>query len=339
MSTDLEKISISDEENGSSESYHIEKGTETVMMKEDVIPVYDPKEDPKNPLNWPRGKKNMNIAIMLSISFMSYFSSTIYVPASHDIMLYFNTDLTPLFWAPLSERVGRNLILGPPVAAIVGGYIDQYLGWQWIFYIMAIMGSILTIVSILFLSESLYRPERDNLPKPSTLGDRLRRMKFNPFSSLILLKEPDVFLVCLSIGVSFGCFYFFVAILPSTFSPIYGFSPSQVGLCFIAGGLGNALGSIVVGHIDYRYCTYQKKKNGGVDCKEFKLKLMYAVIPFIFLGTLLYGWFLHFKLHWMGALAVFSCTVAASNFSRSLFAMIFSISAVKIREAMGDAWT
>ncbi|KAI9267028.1 major facilitator superfamily domain-containing protein [Helicostylum pulchrum] len=420
MSTDLEKISISDEENGGSESYHIEKGTETVMMKEDVIPVYDPKEDPKNPL----------------------------VPASHDIMLYFNTDLTtinatfaifllmngvaPLFWAPLSERVGRkwiyiiamilytvctiicgisknigmffafriiqgcfacvgqavgsgtisdlcqasergkmmsyyifSLILGPPVAAIVGGYIDQYLGWQWIFYIMAIMGSILTIVSILFLSESLYRPERDNLPKPSTLGDRLRRMKFNPFSSLILLKEPDVFLVCLSIGVSFGCFYFFVAILPSTFSPIYGFSPSQVGLCFIAGGLGNALGSIVVGHIDYRYCTYQKKKNGGVDCKEFKLKLMYAVIPFIFLGTLLYGWFLHFKLHWMGALAVFSCSafgimftvtivtnylvesnlkvaasaVAASNFSRSLFAMIFSISAVKIREAMGDAWT
>lgn len=70
MSTDLEKskfkkysilkltrqiitfciVSISDEENGSSESYHIEKGTETVMMKEDVIPVYDPKEDPKNPL-------------------------------------------------------------------------------------------------------------------------------------------------------------------------------------------------------------------------------------------------------------------------------------------------
>lgn len=131
---------------------------------------------------------------------------------------------------------------------------------------------------------------------------------FAQFASLILLKEPDVFLVCLPIGVSFGCFYFFVAILPSTFSPIYGFSPSQVGLCFIAGGLGNALGSIVVGHIDYRYCTYKKKKNGGVDCKEFKLKLMYTVIPFIFLGTLLYGWFLHNKLHWMGALVVFSCS-------------------------------
>ncbi|KAI9362165.1 major facilitator superfamily domain-containing protein [Pilaira anomala] len=304
-------------------------------------------------------------------------------------MLYFNTDLTtinatfalfllmngvmPLFWAPLSERIGRkwiyisamalftittiicgisknigmfftfriiqgcfacvgqgigsgtisdlfeahergkmmsyyvlSLILGPPVAAIVGGYIDQYLGWQWIFYIMAIMGALLTICGTLFLSESFYRPDQKNLPKPSSLGDRLRRMKFNPFATLILLKEPDVFLACLPIGVSFGCFYFFVAILPSTFSSIYGFSPSQVGLCFIACGLGNALGSLIAGQVDYRYCMYQKKKNGGADVKEYKLKLMYPAVPFIFFGSAFYGWLLHFKIHWMASLVAFA---------------------------------
>lgn len=77
-----------------------------------------------------------------------------------------------------------SLILGPPVASIAGGYIDQYLGWQWIFYIMTIMGGTLTILSYCLLSETLYRPNQKKLPPSSNLYDRLEIMKFNPVSGL-----------------------------------------------------------------------------------------------------------------------------------------------------------
>lgn len=43
-------VAVSDEDNGSFESYHNEKATKTVAMKEDVEPVYNSKEDPRNPL-------------------------------------------------------------------------------------------------------------------------------------------------------------------------------------------------------------------------------------------------------------------------------------------------
>ncbi|KAI8338548.1 major facilitator superfamily domain-containing protein [Chlamydoabsidia padenii] len=82
--------------------------------------------DPDNPLNWPRRKKYLNFGIISAISFMGYFTSAIYMPATEQIREYFDTDLTiinisiaffvfflgtsPLYFAPLSERIGRRWI-------------------------------------------------------------------------------------------------------------------------------------------------------------------------------------------------------------------------------------
>ncbi|KAI9486470.1 MAG: major facilitator superfamily domain-containing protein [Benjaminiella poitrasii] len=408
---------------------------------------YDYKQDPHNPMNWPKSKKLVILIIVSMNSFMGYFSSAVYMPATNDIRLYFNTNLTlinstialfllmnaiaPLFWAPLSERIGRrwvyfvamvlytvctiicgistNLglffafrllqgifacagqavgggsvsdifephergkamsiyilgtILGPAIAPMIGGYIDQYLGWRWIFYIKTIMGGVLTILNFLFLKETLYVPNAELTPTPSNFRERLQSLKFNPLGSLELLLQPEVAIISLPISVAFGWFYFLVTILPQTYSNIYQFSTGTIGLCYLAGGIGNTSGSIFAGAISDRLYARATAKNNGIAIKENRLQPIYIGIPFMLVGAVLYGWFLHIPVHFMGPLVCYTLVtfgtmytitvantylvdsnhtkaasvVSVNNFTRNTCGMIFSLTSVQIRSSLGDGW-
>jgi multidrug resistance protein len=74
-------------------------------------------------------------------------------------------------------------ILGPAIAPVCGGYINQYLNWRWIFYIKTIMGGVFLILSYFFIPESLYVPESQRAAPPSNYKERLDRLKFNPVSA------------------------------------------------------------------------------------------------------------------------------------------------------------
>jgi multidrug resistance protein len=225
--------------------------------------AYNPKDDPNHPFNWPERKKYFALLSISLNSFIGYFTSAIYMPAVRDIMIYFKTNLTtinatialflafnaiaPLFWAPLSERIGRrwiyivalvlycvctivcgvatNLglffafrllqsifasagqavgggsisdmfeprergramglymlgtILGPSIAPVCGGFINQNLGWRWIFYIKTIIGGAFAILSFFLIPESLYVPAEKQVAPPANFKERLNRLKFNP---------------------------------------------------------------------------------------------------------------------------------------------------------------
>ncbi|KAL9558281.1 hypothetical protein MBANPS3_000981 [Mucor bainieri] len=383
--------------------------------------AYNYKDDPDNPMNWPKGKKTILLLVVSMNSFMGYFSSAVYMPATHDIMVYFDTNLTlinatialfllmnaiaPLFWAPLSERIGRRwiyivaivlytvctiicgistslglffafrllqgifacagqavgggsvsdifephergkamsiyilgTILGPAVAPIVGGYIDQYLGWRWIFYVKTIMGGVLIVLNFIFLKETLYIPNSKKLAPPANFKERLERLKFNPFGSLELLLKKEVALVCLPISIAFGWFYFLVTILPQTFGSVYKFPTGSIGLCYLAGGLGNTSGSIFAGAISDKLYHKAIAKNNGETVKEFRLRPIYIGVPLIALGAVMYGWFLHVPTHFMGPLASYTIIVSVNNFTRNICGMIFSLTAVQIRASLGDGW-
>ncbi|KAI8984282.1 major facilitator superfamily domain-containing protein [Mycotypha africana] len=408
--------------------------------------AYDYKTDPNHPWNWPRRKKSLILLLVGTNAFMGYFSSAVYIPASHDIMLYFNTNLTvinatialfllmiaiaPLFWAPFSERIGRrwiyitsmlffaicsaivgisrnlglffafrliqgifvcagqalgggtvsdifephergkamsiyilSTILGPSVAPMIGGYVDQYLGWRWIFYLKAIIGGVIVILNVCFLKETLYAIPNSSCEKAAPTN-RLQSLQFNPFTSLQLLLKKEVALVCLPTSVAFGWFYFQVTILPTTYSSIYHFSTGTIGLCYLAGGIGNTTGSILSGLLSDKLYTRACKRNGGVAVKEFRLRPIYFGIPALVAGSILYGWFLHISVHWIGPLfgylmvtfgIMYTVTVvntyladsfatkaasivSVNNFTRNVCGMIFSLTAVQIRDSLGDGW-
>lgn len=44
------------------------------------------------------------------------------------------------------------------------------------------MGGVLTILSFVFIKETLYTPNAKQLPPPTNMKERLQRLKFNPVS-------------------------------------------------------------------------------------------------------------------------------------------------------------
>jgi MFS family permease len=122
----------------------------------------------------------------------------------------------------------------------------------------------------------------------------------------LLFRNPDTSLVCLQVGFSFGVYYFFIALLPTTFGSLYNFSQGQIGLTSIAGGIGSCLGTLTAGRISDRYCAKISEKNGGKPAKEARLRLCFYVLPCLLIGTIMYGWFLSARLHWIAPLIAFA---------------------------------
>lgn len=90
-----------------------------------------------------------------------------------------------------------------------------------------------------------------------------------------------------------------ITIIPELFIRIYGFSTGSVGLVFLAGGLGNLMGSLIGGRYSDIILRRLTLANGGVRVPEMRLTAMLPSLLLVPGGFLLYGWSLKFGLHWM----------------------------------------
>ncbi|KAE8363262.1 citrate synthase-like protein [Aspergillus caelatus] len=107
-------------------------------------------------------------------------------------------------------------ILAPSLGPILGGALSEYLGWQSIFWFLAI--------------------------------------KINPLYTLSLLFHLPTGLILLTNGLIFASYYAITAGLPSQLRSIYGLSDLNIGLSFIPMGAGTLLSATFNGiTIDWNY--------------------------------------------------------------------------------------
>lgn len=119
-----------------------------------------------------------------------------------------------------------------------------------------------------------------------------------------LLLQPEVLLSCIPVSVAFGWFYYVVTILGPTYGEIYHMSTGSIGLCYLATGAGNIFGAIFAGAATDKLYARAVRNNGGVAKKELRLRTNFIGVPFLVAGAIMYGWFLHARLHFMGPLVV-----------------------------------
>ncbi|PKX99360.1 putative MFS efflux transporter [Aspergillus novofumigatus IBT 16806] len=191
-------------------------------------------------------------------------------------------------------------ILAPSLGPILGGFLSQYLGWQAIFWFLALAAVTFFIPLFLFFPEtcraivgdgsipatgwnqsvwnrrhkqhatatSNHDPE---CPPDTCRGAHPQPLKRsitfpNPLSTLRLLFQLPTGPLVLANGIVFASYYSVTAGIPSQFKAIYGLSDLGIGLSFIPAGLGSLSSATFNGLIvDWNYIRLRRKAGDPIS--------------------------------------------------------------------------
>lgn len=207
------------------------------------------------------------------------------------------------------------ILLGPTLGPVIGGYLSQYAGWRWNFYLLSIMAAVVFVVTLIALPETYppvllerkakkLRKETGNqdLRAPSELSGRTPKQilwlnLIRPTKMLVL--SPIVFGLSLYIAVVYGYLYIMFSTMTPVFAEQYGIEDGNIGLTFLGLGLGQVIGLVMFASTSDRQLKKRAAQNGGVMKPEFRLPFLLHTSFFAPAGLLLYGWSAEYKVHWI----------------------------------------
>ncbi|KOC11239.1 hypothetical protein AFLA70_617g000370 [Aspergillus flavus AF70] len=189
---------------------------------------------------------------------------------------------------------------GIATGPVMSTYITAAWGWQWVFYVAAIVTGILAIL-LCTIRES--RPtlllEREVAQLRKVTGDEslealnpdrvldmdtfVRNVIFRP--AQLLVSEPIIMAVSIVCGVSSGIIYLFTDVLPPVYAS-FGLSTTTASLPFLAIGFG-FIPNILTRFLEYRMATKRLARHEPV-LPEHKL-VGYVIAAPVLMGAL--WWF------------------------------------------------
>ena len=125
--------------------------------------------------------------------------------------------------------------VAPIIAPLIGGQILRITDWRGVFYVLSLIGVLLTLVVWRFLGETL-PPERRH---EGGVGEALRTMRG-------LLADRVFTGYMLTGGLAFAALFAYISASPFVVQEIYGASPQTFSLLF---GL-NSIGLVAVGQVN-----------------------------------------------------------------------------------------
>ncbi|ORX47209.1 MFS general substrate transporter, partial [Hesseltinella vesiculosa] len=106
--------------------------------------------------------------------------------------------------------------------------------------------------------------------------------------------KPVLLLGSLPLALAYGFMYFMIASLPHLLVDNYNLSRTKVGLAYLPNGIGNALGALISGVASDRF---METKTGDTPRPERRLALVWLGILALFIGEILYGWSVQYKIN------------------------------------------
>jgi hypothetical protein len=235
-------------------------------------------------------------------------------------------NLGPLFGKPSPSFLKKKknacpltlLVKGPVIGPLLGGFVTQYIGWRWDFWIVLAAATPVTLLIALCTTETCHkvlierktvhlRQElgRDDLTscyntsghhQSSSTMQNLRTSLLRPLKLMVL--SPIVFGLSLYIAFIFGVVYLLYTTIPTVFADTYGWNTGETGFPYIALGAGNLLAWLFFTIYSDRIVIKLIQTNDGVFTPEMRL---ITSIPFgILLPVTLfwYGWSAYYEVQW-----------------------------------------
>ncbi|KAI9243799.1 major facilitator superfamily domain-containing protein, partial [Sporodiniella umbellata] len=269
------------------------------------------------PLFWASFSERYGRRIIYILSTLLYILSTVGCALSNTVGLFIAMRALQATGASASQAVGAGTVIdlfnpqergnamgvfllgpliGPVVGPIVGGYINQYIGWRFIFWILCGLGGLVLLLILFFLPETsaviIKKRKMAKINLRYQHSESLLKSMARPF---IFLTKPAVIFATTPYSIAYGFMYFMIASLPQQLFIHYHFTSSQIGLSYLANGLGNAIGALVSGILSDR--ALAKK---GVP--EARLSIIWLGIIMLPTGDLIYGWCTQLGLNVFGGL-------------------------------------
>lgn len=199
-------------------------------------------------------------------------------------------------------------LFGPVVGPICGGFVAERVGWRWVFWILLIAGSVVTISIELLNRETnpkvLIRRKVQRLQNELDRSDlRSCYEKDTPYRTptkvllhgiarplKMLFLSPIMFLLSLYMAVIYGLLYLLFTTITQVFSETYHWQPDICGLAYLGLGIGFFLGLGVVAKISDATVVRMTKANDGVFEPEMRLPACLFFACFIPISFFWYGW-------------------------------------------------
>ncbi|PBP18879.1 hypothetical protein BUE80_DR010404 [Diplocarpon rosae] len=271
-------------------------------------------------------------------------------------------------------------ILGPVVGPIIAGYLAQALGWRWIFWVISIVIGFMTIFAFFVLQEtyppvlldrkaSRLRKEsgdpryRSKLASPLSTKQHFRNSIIRPLKLLICY--PIVTVMCAYVAVLYGTLYLLFSTYSFLFRSVYGFSTSETGLVYIAGGIGTLAGLLYIGTLSDRTLR-RRAASGHAPTPEDRIPLLITLPGSLAfpIGLFIYGWTAEKGVHWIvpqigtgvtgfGSIIIFvgiqtylidtfevyaASVVAANAVLRGLAGALIPLAGLGLYEKLGWGW-
>ena len=203
-------------------------------------------------------------------------------------------------------------VLGPSLGPVAGGFLAQAAGWRWIFWLLTIVGGLMTVLTFIFLKETyapkLLRVKAKKLQKETGQDQYKSKLETNlPARDVFLraITRPSKMLIFSPIVLGLSSFmalvYSYIYILFTTFPLVfeaqYNFNTGTVGLSYLGMGIGMASAAYIVGYTSDRTVAKMAAKSGERK-PEYRLPIMMIGSPLIAGGLFWYGWSSQAKTHW-----------------------------------------
>lgn len=130
--------------------------------------------------------------------------------------------------ASLMGYVSMAMALGPMLAPVIGGFLDEAFGWRAAFWLYTALGAGMSLLIWIDVGET-------NPAPAATFGKQMRA-----YSELFGSRRFWGYSFCAGFGI--GTFFLFVSAAPLVATKVFGLSPAIVGI-----GIGSITGGFFVG--------------------------------------------------------------------------------------------
>jgi multidrug resistance protein len=206
-------------------------------------------------------------------------------------------------------------LFGPSIGPIAGGYLIEAAGWRWVFWLVAIVAAVATVMCIVFFRETyapkLLRDKATRLRKETGNPDlrspyekseltKLERFKIGIIRPAKMITRPAILLLSPYVAAAYGAQYLLFTTFTFVFEDRYGFTADQSGLIFIPSAIGQVLVNVIFSQMADLFVR-RRIASGEEPKPEHRLNPFMAVIGGLFLtgGLFLYGWTVQFEVHWI----------------------------------------